>query len=1234
METVGSDTEFGDRNRLQAERSETETEAETDPEEAEAEVFEIVDYSINGAFERLASAVEDALSTFSSAVASVSDTRGGDGLKTCHLTRGVKANVHSHSTADTSLPVSLRRLATFAGLSHSDRFLVVSHATNFVFDWDAERTVVGALSVALRATSVLMPVFVPIGSAWRSLFTGIMIASPTPLHPSIETCLFTPPPPLTNPSKPSNPALDTLLARYSLIPTTTTTRFRMFHSPFIPSDHAELVGLKHLFLDRLANGYTGNPSTPGVFNLHLHAIVQATGTYSYQIPFAGKGSGGYYYDPIFLLETSQADSPTASSIDARMHSQSTSKSTPRNSYDADGREGNALIPVGPALDPVAWLELDAWFRADVCEVHFRNRMAMDATSWTLVTNLRSEGLARHGRLYTTLSAVLDAWVISCSTLQQEFTDVTSDDATPNGPHTLSPHPDSMFQNIGMDQSHAHTNSALSMSKRLVKSSFKRLAAAATSTITDATHLTNPTTPTFSFPHQPLLPPHILHPPQRTTTNLRTLATLSKARVSHSAPADTTLWRLARHLLTSLLPYSPHSPESAAVIAREVWTAFTRALRDAWEYGEALEEHDVDLRDAILVQKVGMLGYCCQRRRGAGKGPRETAVVAGVEQVRVKRDPRGPRLYVDPGKEDGIITLGTMLLSVMGVDTGGNEDGEGSAPIAVKDGVAQQGQSQMDGSLGNSVNAAASFRYGASWNSDRSWEDFADMKRASVTATPQKASQYPASIEEDSETEYYDQNIAGGDLDNSNMGGVGNDCISGDADMFFDSLDFHDIPPKHTPKKPIARRTFDDASAASATTRANVSSGNVSAEAKYRAGSSVRSDDSSGIVVGSMSPKPYTMPAVADIYSPGLDGVNRSESFVKLPSLETSTVQGPTNPTADDDSYATVELRDPDACAGALYATDFTLLATGAPMMVPELQESGLMTEDMIAEQERVLLSLGTSRLRARMQTGQLLSDMESFKAANPHACLEDFVRWHSPRDWIVEEGVGKLSARMMDPGNLWMECWGAARRIPAAKQKPLFDHEKEGEKVLFFLEELGRSQELLYHLLPTLFYVAYDAIVSNPLSTQIPSISRQIPSFTSQLISMNWNSIADLDVALSEFCFTLNQLEYQIGLAQSLLYKLPMQMKLVDRLVSHLNAEDSDGSTIKCDLHAGVERKAVVDLLADEGVYLNIPSKREFILHTSVPYPTPSSRVLPQRMFALLKEGEFRIFESVAYDER
>lgn len=39
-------------------------------------------------------------------------------------------------------------------------------------------------------------------------------------------------------------------------------------------------------------------------------------------------------------------------------------------------------------------------------------------------------------------------------------------------------------------------------------------------------------------------------------------------------------------------------------------------------------------------------------------------------------------------------------------------------------------------------------------------------------------------------------------------------------------------------------------------------------------------------------------------------------------------------------------------------------------------------------------------------SASLLSDMESFKAANPNGTIEDFIRWYSPRDWIEDDVSG------------------------------------------------------------------------------------------------------------------------------------------------------------------------------------------------------------------------------------
>ncbi|XP_070803091.1 rab3 GTPase-activating protein catalytic subunit isoform X2 [Pituophis catenifer annectens] len=161
-----------------------------------------------------------------------------------------------------------------------------------------------------------------------------------------------------------------------------------------------------------------------------------------------------------------------------------------------------------------------------------------------------------------------------------------------------------------------------------------------------------------------------------------------------------------------------------------------------------------------------------------------------------------------------------------------------------------------------------------------------------------------------------------------------------------------------------------------------------------------------------------------------------------------------------------------------------LLHPGQPLYVPVTQEPAPMTEDLLEEQSEVLAKLGTSaegaHLRARMQSACLLSDMESFKAANPGCCLEDFVRWYSPRDYIEEETVdekggvvikGELSARMKIPSNMWVEAWETAKPVPARRQRRLFDDTREAEKVLHYLA-VQKPADLARHLLSCVIHAA------------------------------------------------------------------------------------------------------------------------------------------------------------------
>ena len=100
-------------------------------------------------------------------------------------------------------------------------------------------------------------------------------------------------------------------------------------------------------------------------------------------------------------------------------------------------------------------------------------------------------------------------------------------------------------------------------------------------------------------------------------------------------------------------------------------------------------------------------------------------------------------------------------------------------------------------------------------------------------------------------------------------------------------------------------------------------------------------------------------------------------------------------------------------------TLLTLLGSdgATPLNIPVTQEEGPMTEDMVERKQALMTEMGTSeeavQARVQMQSMSLRSDMMAFKAANPGCTIADFVRWHSPRDYVTEDdGSGHLSERM------------------------------------------------------------------------------------------------------------------------------------------------------------------------------------------------------------------------------
>lgn len=173
-----------------------------------------------------------------------------------------------------------------------------------------------------------------------------------------------------------------------------------------------------------------------------------------------------------------------------------------------------------------------------------------------------------------------------------------------------------------------------------------------------------------------------------------------------------------------------------------------------------------------------------------------------------------------------------------------------------------------------------------------------------------------------------------------------------------------------------------------------------------------------------------------------------------------------------------------------------LLKSHQSLHAPFTQEAPLMTEDMHEERLQAVDAFSdSSSFSAQLEKEILYSDMSAFKAANPEAVFEDFIRWHSPGDWEIDDPLksepssgfasvdskndwpprGRLSQRMSEHGNLWRKIWNDAPALPTSEQKPLLDPNREGEKILHYLETI-RPHQLLEQMVCTSFMAAADTL--------------------------------------------------------------------------------------------------------------------------------------------------------------
>ncbi|KAJ1664049.1 hypothetical protein EV178_004420 [Coemansia sp. RSA 1646] len=310
--------------------------------------------------------------------------------------------------------------------------------------------------------------------------------------------------------------------------------------------------------------------------------------------------------------------------------------------------------------------------------------------------------------------------------------------------------------------------------------------------------------------------------------------------------------------------------------------------------------------------------------------------------------------------------------------------------------------------------------------------------------------------------------------------------------------------------------------------------------------------------------------------------------------------------------------------GGLYPSEtLRLLETAQPLWIPKIQMHPVLTEDMLREREAILMSFGTSsegaQQRAQLQCAELISDMESFKAANPGCVLADFVRWHSPRDWIVPEDCseveGSLSVRMSGSGedNLWYQLWMRARRLPADKQKPLFDYEMEAEKALHYLEGIP-VYSLFSGLLPAVFLISYERLYRQPVIHRIGCLRERLERLGNKIaVKVDWSTVDPESPVYSSIMDDLEELEVQTSRCVSLLYKFPGQYQLVEALVE-------DGQAIVDDRNV---QKAVFKALSKHSnIMAASPESREYVFSADLPGIASVETDTRQHMHVAIEENK------------
>ena len=219
-------------------------------------------------------------------------------------------------------------------------------------------------------------------------------------------------------------------------------------------------------------------------------------------------------------------------------------------------------------------------------------------------------------------------------------------------------------------------------------------------------------------------------------------------------------------------------------------------------------------------------------------------------------------------------------------------------------------------------------------------------------------------------------------------------------------------------------------------------------------------------------------------------------------------------------------------------------------------------------------------------------DMQAFKAANPQARFEDFVRWHSPRDWTPSEtnrmvfrlsfifqlyymfpfisfrkyefsfysslALGELSARMQGD-NAFRTLYDSTSAVAASHQQRLFNADREGEIVMDYLRTISPLSVIHQLLIPFLGASCYILDHVDPPTVALPCVAQAIDELKKvvQTISRSLDRSGEIPPELLVECQEkLEKAERTVTQASSLLQITHGDENVVQALLS--NQFDTD----------------------------------------------------------------------------